>query len=225
MFKVKKDNKEIIVELKTKPNKNTYFKIKQDRLVVTKSKFIKEEVIKAYIFDNFDRIYNKISAVKDRMIKDDLANEFMLFGKTYQLNTNLTTEFSYRIEENQINLCINEGISLAKAKEMILEEMLLKEVNHIESKIRFNLQKLGVKPRPYRIKMLKSKFGSYHRYKDEITLNLYLAKLNPIYLEYVMYHEYAHVLVFNHQKAFYDVLDQWMPRHKEIQKALKKHHI
>ncbi|HBT60011.1 MAG TPA: hypothetical protein DEA45_04225 [Acholeplasmataceae bacterium] len=225
MFKVNKGDHEIIVELKTKPNKNTYFKIKHDRLIVTKNKHISDEVIKSYIFDNFDRIYNKMSVVKNREFKDELANELLLFGKTYQLNTNETTDFSYRITENQINLNITKGLSLTKAKEMILEEMLHKEISHIESKIVFNLQKLGVKPRPYRVKMLKSKFGSYHRFKDEITLNLFLAKLDPIYLEYVMYHEYAHVLVFNHQKAFYDVLDQWMPRHKEIQKALKKHHI
>ena len=43
-----------------------------------------------------------------------------------------------------------------------------------------------------------------------------------IYLEYVLYHEYAHKIVFNHSKDFYDILDSWMTGHKNIQKALKK---
>jgi predicted metal-dependent hydrolase len=69
---------------------------------------------------------------------------------------------------------------------------------------------------------MKSKFGSYHRKNHEITINTILAKLDQSYLFYVLNHEYAHTKVFNHQKAFYHLLEEMHPNCKQIQKDLKK---
>ena len=92
----------------------------------------------------------------------------------------------------------------------------------LHQKIDPKLMHLGLSPLPIKLKNLKSKFGSYHIRKREITLNIFLSTLDPIYLEYVLYHEYAHVIEFNHSKAFYHVLDQLMPNHHVYQKDLKK---
>ena len=93
---------------------------------------------------------------------------------------------------------------------------------NIQDKINQKISTKGLKPCPFKLKYLKSKFGSYHRKNKEITLNTFLARLNPIYLEYVIYHEYAHAIVFNHSKDFYNLLSEFMPNHRVYQKDLKR---
>jgi predicted metal-dependent hydrolase len=38
----------------------------------------------------------------------------------------------------------------------------------------------------------------------------------------VIYHEYAHAIVFNHSKDFYNLLGEFMPNHRLYQKDLKR---
>ena len=55
-----------------------------------------------------------------------------------------------------------------------------------------------------------------------ITLNLNLAKKEPICLEYVMIHELCHLIEFNHGKEFKKLMDKFCPKWKEIKKRLNE---
>lgn len=52
-------------------------------------------------------------------------------------------------------------------------------------------------------KYLKSRWGSYNRQKNLITLNLALCKLPEKYISYVAAHEVTHIFVHNHSDDFY----------------------
>ena len=112
-----------------------------------------------------------------------------------------------------------------RSEKMIYKKEMIKMVEVLRPKILTTLELVGIKELPYQYKYLKSKYGSYHKRHLEITLNTFLATIDPLYLEYVIYHEYAHHKVFNHSKAFYDVLDEMMINHRLIQKRLKKMEI
>jgi len=99
---------------------------------------------------------------------------------------------------------------------------LEKKIALIKPEFEAIIARKGLRLIPIKLKYLKSKFGSYHRKNKEITLNTFLARLNPIYLSYVIYHEYAHAIVFNHSKDFYNLLGEFMPNHRVYQKDLKK---
>ncbi|NLB85347.1 MAG: M48 family metallopeptidase, partial [Acholeplasmataceae bacterium] len=53
------------------------------------------------------------------------------------------------------------------------------------------------------------------------TINLFLAKIDPSYLLYVLYHEYSHLRVPNHSKEFYLLLSKLFPNYLIIRKELK----
>ena len=108
---------------------------------------------------------------------------------------------------------------------LFYQQELMRKVDSLKGWLTESLKPVGLSPLPTKVKWLKSKYGSCHIRKHEITLNAFLAKLDVVYLKYVLLHEYAHIIVPNHQKPFYEVLDKLMPEHKSIQKALKKHHI
>ncbi len=211
-----KDGKSIPYQITRKPNKHTYFRIKEGVLHVTTHPLSTQRLIEGFIDQKFDIFYDKLteSQAKER---DDVIQ---LWGKTYHLVLE-KGRFQLHIEQDTIYVkSLNDDISIVKKR--IYHTLMEKELDHIHQQVIPVIKSKGLSPLPIKIKYLKSKYGSYHRKHNEITINSFLSRLDPIYLTYVLFHEYAHAKVFNHSKAFYDVLDQWMPGHKQYQKDLKK---
>lgn len=76
---------------------------------------------------------------------------------------------------------------------------------------------------PSEVKIRKMKNWGNCRYRDKrITLNLNLAKKDPICLEYVMIHELCHLIEFNHGKKFKKLMDKYCPEWKKIKKILNE---
>ena len=71
--------------------------------------------------------------------------------------------------------------------------------------VKFYLDRAGCKGSPVSLafKYLKSRWGSYNRQKNLITLNLALCKLPEKYIRYVAAHEVTHIFVHNHSVDFY----------------------
>ena len=70
-----------------------------------------------------------------------------------------------------------------------------------------------------KIRQMKTRWGSCNPYKSYINLNIELIKKPKACIEYVVFHELAHLLCPNHSKKFYDYLALYMPdwqKRKEI---------
>ena len=70
-----------------------------------------------------------------------------------------------------------------------------------------------------KIRQMKTRWGSCNSYKSYINLNIELIKKPKACIEYVVFHELAHLLYSNHSKHFYDYLTLYMPdwqKRKEI---------
>ena len=63
----------------------------------------------------------------------------------------------------------------------------------------------------WRVKDMKTRWGSCNITKKRIWLNLKLIQYPPECLEYVILHELIHLRVPNHSAAFYAELDRYMP--------------
>ena len=71
------------------------------------------------------------------------------------------------------------------------------------------------------LKYMTSRWGSCTPMKHHISLSYRLIHYPKACTAYVMLHEYAHLLVPNHSKAFYDVIRQYMPDYDVYRKILK----
>ena len=69
---------------------------------------------------------------------------------------------------------------------------------------------LGIPAPAWRIKRMKTKWGSYSSATGIVWLNSELAKKPVAALEYVVAHELAHVLLRGHSEAFTRILDRQM---------------
>lgn len=211
-----KEGKTLPYKILNKNNKHTYFRMRSDHLEISKSKKLNKEAVLKLIDLNFDKFYKKYAIVKNNTLP---ANEIMLEGRVL----NIIKDDINNIAILKDVVFVNENYDYGdKLKLKIYEHHLTNMLRNIDSQVLKVLRKNNIKPRPIRFGYYKSKFGSYHRINDEITLNLVLAKLDIKYLYYVLMHEYAHTEVFNHSKKFYDLLYKMMPEYKIYDKKLKK---
>lgn len=211
-----KNGKVISYQIVHKRIKNTYFKVKDGYIMVNCHPITKKSSILAYIDRRFEQLYNKIQIFQTV----DPDDKIKLWDKTYELMVS-HGRFRYIVHSDLVVVWSSKKDILSVKKQVYAHE-LEAQIKKIKKEIEQTIALKGLRPLPYKIKYLKSKFGSYHRRNNEITLNSFLATLDPIYLKYVILHEYGHAVVFNHSKDFYDVLDEFMPNHRVYQKDLKK---
>jgi predicted metal-dependent hydrolase len=79
---------------------------------------------------------------------------------------------------------------------------------------------IGVEVTEYRIKIMKTRWGSCNRLAKRIWLNLNLIHKSLECLEYVIVHELVHLHEPSHNKRFYALMSHFMPSWKYHQKQL-----
>ena len=67
----------------------------------------------------------------------------------------------------------------------------------------------------------KTRWGTCSK-KGEITLNWRTVMLAPHLLDYIVVHEFCHLLEFNHSRAFWGLVESILPNWRELRKQLKR---
>jgi len=80
---------------------------------------------------------------------------------------------------------------------------------------------LGVKVAEFRIKKMKTRWGTCNVAARRVWLNLELAKRPSACLEYVLVHEMVHLLEQSHNQRFWRLMDRFMPQWRLHRAELK----
>lgn len=73
----------------------------------------------------------------------------------------------------------------------------------------------------FKVKMMKSRWGSCNHVTRAITLNFRLALYPKECLDYVVIHELAHLVHPNHSPRFWELVEQYCPDWKRIRRSLR----
>lgn len=214
MKKLSKDNKTLHYKVINKNIKHSYIRPKNGYILISKSNKMALDFILEKVYSDFDYYYERVIEKEE----DSLS----LWGKIYQLRLISSPFFNYEIKDEEIIVQTNKN-DYHLIKEKILTNELIKHLNNNKKDISKKLKKEKYYEVPLKFKLLKSKYGSYNNNKknEYIVLNVFLATLEKEFSLYVLYHEYAHQKVKNHQKEFYNKLDSLFPQHRMYQKRLK----
>lgn len=74
------------------------------------------------------------------------------------------------------------------------------------------------------VKHVKSRWGSCSS-ANNINLNLHLMRLPDRLIDYVLFHELAHITEKNHGPRFWHLLEQVCPGARKLDKELKQYHV
>ncbi len=148
------------------------------------------------------------------------------FGKEYPVDiVEEPIYFQAITEDNKFLLCVKdlseEGIN--QAFYTVASKELLKLITEKRKDLDEKICRQNHKPIPrITIKYMTSRWGSCSPSKNHISISMRLIHYPVECLDYVLLHEYAHILVPNHSKAFYDVIKQYMPEYKKYSDYLKE---
>lgn len=97
-------------------------------------------------------------------------------------------------------------------------EYISKSFDDIYKKFKiFNI----IKPK-LKLRKMKSRWGSCNYVKGIITLNTQLIYCAKEQIDYVIIHEFSHLIVHNHSDEFYKVVEKFCKDYKRIRKEMNK---
>jgi predicted metal-dependent hydrolase len=229
MIKETKIIENITVTIERKNIKNMYLRIlpPNGEVKVSAPLFLSDEDISNFIKSKKDWILKKQKYITDNNIKAPLkyntGETHYLWGRPYklQLISNENIKHALIDEEQSIMYLPVSKRSTIDKRRKLLNEFYRNEMKKAVPAVLDKCTKIvGRKPSEVKIRSMKN-WGNCNQNK-RITLNLNLAKKDPICLEYVMIHELCHLIEFNHGKKFKKLMDKFCPNWKEIKKRLNE---
>lgn len=203
------NNKEYEVEIIKKNNKNTYIRIKNNRIYVTTSYFTS----KFYIEKLLEKNKASIGKMIDKSLKkENNKKEFKILGIPHQIIVNKESKFS-----------INGNI-ITSPNEKKIEDYLRNIAKNIYQERLMYYYKLFDEniPKPtLKIRKMTSRWGVCNTKTHQITLNLELIHYDIECLNYVIVHELSHLLEGNHSRLFWNIVEKYYPNYKSIRKKLR----
>lgn len=159
------------------------------------------------------------------VLKFEQGETHFLWGKSFTLQViEIGATQTAKPVGEEIILTVRPG-STVEMREKILREFYRDE---IKSKIPGLIKKwepvMNVKVKDWGVKKMKTRWGTCNTRAGRIWLNLELAKHSPEMLEYIVVHEMNHLLERLHSKRFYQLMDNFMPDWREIDKKLGGKH-
>ncbi len=139
--------------------------------------------------------------------------------------------YTLRIREGKTSLLLTEGEMLLSLPDPArAEQALTRETERLfypvllaacKEREPFFVSRGAKAPTEIRLKYMKSMWGNCRAKRGVLTFSSLLASVSPALLDYVVCHEYAHLLHPDHGKGFYALLARACPDHAQKRRALK----
>lgn len=227
------------ITITRKKIKNMYLRVHPDGTVtISAPKRLSDKAIREFVNSKADWIAAQLQKLEERKRAEQQAGAkrftepVYLTGEIHYywgcpcklLVEETTGKSSVEFLENQQNILMHAPAnSTTEQRKHLLEEFYRRELKAVVPHL---LEKyvviVGKSPEEWRIRSMKTKWGTCNVRDKRIWLALNLAKKHPKCLEYVIVHELTHLHVPNHSKAFWARMDIYYPEWREVRKLLNE---
>lgn len=224
MNKVKYNSKIIEYEIVRSKIKNLYIHVRNNKVIVKAPIKMKQSEIEDIVDRKKKWIYEKINQNVFENYKD--GNTVKILGKDFLLQVQFLKDIKPILELNESDVVI----SLPLERKNRNNTQIIKDlINNLYMKIAEKevamammvvTRIVGIKPNKYRIKRLKTAWGTCTQNKN-ITINSELMKYDRQVIQYVVLHEICHLKYMNHSKEFWNMVEKYMKDYKEVRSRLK----
>lgn len=198
------------VEIIRKNNKNTYIRIKDNKIFITTNYFTLKKDLQKLLQTNQKWIGNMLEKSRQRTIRDQ---QFRILGVEYQIiYTNQKSPTTIR--DHQI--FTQDEKTLAK---WVKQQIITTYQEHLNYWYQTFEEKIPIPN--LKIRKMKTRWGVCNIKNQNVTLNSELIRYEIDCLDYVIVHELSHFIEPNHSKKFWQVVSKYCPNYKEIRKKLK----
>lgn len=165
----------------------------------------------------------KFHAQEREPIRDYTTQESHFFlGIRYLLRMEKGTKNTVEVKGRKILICSTDPSDKALS-EMLLYRFYRKELRQLLiSMVAEKSKAMDVPVPPFRIRRMKTKWGSCAVDKSRVWFNIELAKKPLDCIEYVVVHELVHLLERHHNKRFILLMDKHLPSWRTQKKLLNE---
>ena len=218
--KIKVNDLEICYTLIIKNVKNINLHItRKGEIVVSCNAYVPLKKVDEFVGIKCQWILEKMRMIQQqqKILHDN--QRFLFLGKSYPIKTVLSKTSGVRLREGICMIYKRESedeykILLQYEKEMA-QKILKQKMKEVYEKMSHDYI---INEPALKIRKMTSRWGSCMPKKNQITLNSQLIHYQERFIDYVVIHEYAHLIQPNHSKAFYAIIEKYMPDYKEVSK-------
>ena len=223
MNKIRLDNKDFYYRVFYKNNKNMYLRIKDGIIIVTCNQRFTKNQIEDFILKNQFRIKDMLT-LKQKQVPLYNEENLLVFNKLLKISYKVNaSRNSYLVRDESIEINFKKNYLDTKYIEKIYQTLLLDEMNKIYFEEKISLEKyFDVSNITFKTQLMKSRFGSCIARKRIIKLNSILARFSKNYTRVILIHELIHLKEQNHQKGFYQYIDELIPNYKSVIRELNQ---
>lgn len=179
-----------------------------ERFVRTKASWIKKQIAK---FDNQPR----------QSEREYVSGETLyVWGKQYYLQTEFGNKNSLVLSGDKAVLTVRKESTAEQRENFVRQwyrELLKTEIARLLPKWE---KTTGLKATGWQTKYMTTRWGTCNTKTGKIWLNVQLAKKTPECLEYVILHEFVHLVEKTHNERFVSLMDKYMPMWREVKATL-----
>lgn len=218
----------ILFEINRKKIKHLYFRVypEHNKVVVSAPYHLDRKTLDRAILAKKNWFQKKIAAPVQKQGPEPISyltkDSVWVKGKPKALRIFYTTDRSkvLQVNDSQIHVFLKQGKSAVFFEKTITNWLRQELLRQIEEMVIKWEPVLHVKVNEFRIRKMKTRWGSCNFIAGRIWLNAVLIHFSPVYLEYVVVHEMVHLLEKRHNKRFKQYMDQFIPQWRTLKKQM-----
>lgn len=233
------EGRELAVDIIYRKRKNISLKVspKENIQIIAPNK-VSKDLLKKVLKDNSNWILSKLNKFKtfdDNFLKRDYVDDeiYYYMGKQYRLkilkdmnfqNKNNKSYNYIEIKGNNLEIRTNNWEkdyikdSLKKWYKLRSEEIIMDRIDFLRKE---SEDFRSIEPSLVKVKEQKKIWGSCNTSKT-IYINSKISMLPLDAIDYIIAHEFCHIIYMNHSKDFYALVEKIIPNYKEIVSWLKE---
>lgn len=219
-----------IKNYKTAKSIKIYFK--NERLTITKSPYISPKEVEKLIQKNKQKIceeYKKILEQKRlKRGKWEHGGKTLYGGEEYTilLSDNAKDRIKVELDKEQKAIHIFLPKQIQQEKEIYIEKAVgrLRKINTeaiLKERLPYWSKKMSISYESVKVREAKTRYGSCVPAKRALHFTSRLVMLPKEVIDAIIVHELCHMVHPNHSKQFYQLVEQYMPKYKQIDQYLK----
>lgn len=206
----------ITYTLVTKQVKNINMRISsRGEIVVSANPFVPMDKIDDFVSGKASWIIKNLKSLEEKtqhtMIDD---KHIMLFGNSLKIRKTSGKYNHVSYDKDTLYVQCKEGSDTEKVIRQFLDKLCKDVFLDIATLTYRSLSDYHLEFPQIKIRDMKSRWGSCTPAKNSITLNKKLIHYPFEFMEYVILHEFVHFIQPNHSKAFYHIIENYMPDYK-----------
>ena len=185
-------------------------------IVVSANPFVPLDKIDEFVSSKVSWIVEHQKKVVEKAQRCLLSDkEIMLFGKQLKIKKSAGRYNYVSYDDKYLYVQLKQDADVEKVITQFLNK-LCKDVFMDVATLTCNSLKDYQIPFPeVKIRTMKSRWGSCTPARNTITLNKKLIHYPLEFIEYEVLHEFVHFIQPNHSKAFYNIIENYMPDYKQ----------